>query len=759
MYEQHFGFRSLPFSANPVDWRFFESESSTALMTKALHTLQSDAGIAVVTGPDGVGKTVLLSQLQLALANDGHTIILPGTCLQSIKDLYHCIRRSMQTLDGQSISHASGRWETVERLQRSVQFSGPVGLLVDDAHLLPTALFTEFQFLIEQHYGDRPLCRLLLAGSLTLEETLAEPSKSGFAQRIRSYTFLQPLRPAESVEYLNCRLSHVGGVLGDCFDADAVEIIVGAADGSPRCLNLLADESLVLACRNRGGRVTADTVRTALNGLQHLPHVWNISVSDQGESGLDDTATPNTKDQSYSDGVIEIGTVPEPERVNPDAADLACCIEVPADIDNCLELNSSSGSSITGTTDEPASVDELPVLDELVTDSWSGESLETESADPIPDDLQTGKSHGTFSTGYRLAELESVGDPSVEIDDDFEQRLIHMIDVSDCESVTVVESSRLISEILPNFPLWNPPGSWDLDTRRMCSLTDPETLADYPDEPIVTAVGRQASVPVPVFEINIPAINEPVPVWPPQTHGIGPVHRIPENTLENSPVSAVPADSGPTPMTTCDNTTHEQRPMDVPAQGDSCLREDATAVVPFRIAGRKNKCTELQHNVSEIGGSKAVGGSAEQGFTLSVTKHNVPDEYGGTAADSGLSENGSDVNFSTEGLEPPTTACRSKTVAESNAIKTRVGKICENTQSLTEAGLTSQSDRKLSNSGTLQQFRVDGLNSGGFPERSTSREVSAGDGHAESVTDQFSAEDLTVKGFHNLFTRMRARTQ
>jgi len=242
MYEQHFGLTSLPFCTNPADWQFFESESTAEILPQVQHALSTAPGVAVVTGPDGVGKTILLHQLQALLSRKGQALVIAGTALQSTEDLYVGIRRGLRTLDGSPVPGGSSRWEVVEHLQKAVEFWGPVGLLIDDAHLLTPLVFTELQFLLEQRTESQALCRLLLAGSLALEETLATPALNGFSQRIRSFSFLTPLRMAEAVEYLRSRVAHAGGELSSCFETNAVETIVTAAEGSPRCLNLLADE-------------------------------------------------------------------------------------------------------------------------------------------------------------------------------------------------------------------------------------------------------------------------------------------------------------------------------------------------------------------------------------------------------------------------------------------------------------------------------------------------------------------------------------
>jgi len=500
MYEQHFKFQNMPFSANPAEWQFFESESSTALLPKVLHTLQSASGVAVVTGPDGVGKTVLLHHLHTTLSKQAQALILPGTSLQSVDDLYTCIRRSLKTLDGQSVTTGAGRWDVVERLQGSAEFWGPIQLLVDDAHLLNPDIFTELQFLLEQRASAQTLCRLLLAGSHTLEETLARPALSGFAQRIRTFTFLQPLRLAESIEYLKSRVSHAGSSLASCFDSDAVEAIVEAADGSPRCLNLLADESLLCAFHDNQDRVTLATVHTALSSLQHLPHAWNISVSDHADAALDDTAQQSSSWQSSSDGVIEIGAPPET---------------------GCVEFGGGPAPSL------PTSKPE--------------ESIE----------LDTAESERSFDAGYLLAELESVGDPAVNIVGDLDQRLLQVAQAADDVSAKSDALEAEATDTIESYRQWEPAGSWPAyedqpeDVIRHWKQFETPIHSSSDNLPTANSTDSDSSS-IPTFQIEIPDDSHPEPVWPAETAGLSPHDQIPITAL-TTPYSEESHSLTPTP--------------------------------------------------------------------------------------------------------------------------------------------------------------------------------------------------------------------
>jgi len=527
MYEQHFGLTGLPFCLNPAEWQFFESASSAEIIPQIQHALSTASGVAIVTGPEGVGKTVLLHQLQALLARKGQAIVIPGTSLGTIDDLYVGIRRSLRTLDGSQVPGGCNRWEIVEHLRNSSEFWGPVAFLIDDAHLLTPGVFTELQFLLEQRSGPQTLCRLLLAGSLTLEETLAEPALHGFAQRIRAFTFLTPLRLAESVEYLRTRVKHAGGKLTTCFSSDAVELIVEAADGSPRCLNLLADESLMLTYQQEEAQVTRKTVVAALDHLKHLPHAWNVSVASEADSSLNDSVESSTSWESSSDGVIEIGAPPAEADVNQS--------EVSVEVGNVVEFGAPEPTPVL---DEEYLDEEFPTLDELQQETVGDLEVAEMVAVDLEDEGDSEFTGMSFEDGYRLAELESVGTPSVEIDDDLDRRLLEAADSaapspSQGEAATDDIAAVEFDDILPEYRLWNPAGTWASQELLQDELIRNWIPASQSSRPAVADNTEETdSAEIGVYEVSIPAAQEPTPVWPPVTGELGPGRQIPVSRLD-----------------------------------------------------------------------------------------------------------------------------------------------------------------------------------------------------------------------------------
>ncbi|MEY4187316.1 MAG: hypothetical protein RIT02_2350 [Planctomycetota bacterium] len=284
MYESHFGFHRTPFQSFDPARLFIRSESISEILPRLLRCVRSSLGMALVTSVQGTGRTALLKYLRHELQNEGRTVLVSGAALDSSATLLNLLMHSAvrhaggATLPEQPLSTCT-QWSMVESLRRSMDFWGPVILLLDDAHLAPLPVLNELRAISEEEWNGRALVRVLATAPVSFEIDLARSEYSCFSHRIRCHEVLQSLTAQECVEYLQRQLEAAGGRLAEAFTEEAVNRLVEACDGLPRSLSMLADETLAVAAEQLLKPANLTCVGTALKRLQHLACRLNASLA------------------------------------------------------------------------------------------------------------------------------------------------------------------------------------------------------------------------------------------------------------------------------------------------------------------------------------------------------------------------------------------------------------------------------------------------------------------------------------------------
>ena len=283
MYETHFGFHRQPFQSVDLAKLFYRSESIRGLLPRLTRCLRSSLGIGMVTALHGAGRSGLLRYLKTSMEHEGRTVFVSGSGLGSATLLHqllmHCaVSHAGAGLAVESVPSDISRWSVAEHLRRSMDFWGPVLLLIDDVHLVPISVLNELRALSEEDWNGRTLLRILVSAPIAFEVDLSRPEYENFSHRIRCHEFLQPLTTQESFEFLKRQIESAGPAISSTISARALEFIAYACEGLPKSLCLLTDESLAIAAEQGIRPVEESCVRAALNRMKHLSCHWNTSV-------------------------------------------------------------------------------------------------------------------------------------------------------------------------------------------------------------------------------------------------------------------------------------------------------------------------------------------------------------------------------------------------------------------------------------------------------------------------------------------------
>ncbi len=325
MYEGHFQLNRRPFAATPDPGCCYLSPTQAPLIQSVARCIEHGQGVAILTGPAGVGKT-LLTQVLLADAEPRFTGAYLGTgqfptCRALLQTVLYELGQPYGGMTDQEL-----RLELNTTLRNLITRKDGLLLVLDEAHLLSDRLLEEVRLLADLAQNGVPLTRVVLSGNPEFEERLTSPALAAFNQRVACHVVLETLTRPESVSYLEHRIRWAGGFATDLFDRDALQLIADASDGLPRCLNQLADHSLMQAFLAGHSKVTASLVRQTLAELQHLPLRWNPSAlhdrTQQRNAMVTTTVVEESAAAPKTATVVEVG----------DSNDSStCCFEFGAD--------------------------------------------------------------------------------------------------------------------------------------------------------------------------------------------------------------------------------------------------------------------------------------------------------------------------------------------------------------------------------------------------------------------------------------------
>jgi type II secretory pathway predicted ATPase ExeA len=269
-----FGFTGVPFASAPDPQCWAPLAGQQQAFESLVHCVESGRGIAILTGPAGIGKSLLCHRIADRLQQDFRVACLPDGRFEGIPSLLQAVLFELgwpyQGLGTQEL-----RLQLRTALREIRRDCRGTVLILDEAHAACEDVLEEVRAATNLVQDGRPLLRVLLSGQYSLEEMLTSPQLDALNQRVGCHVSLEPLTRSESADFIAYRLRSAGADLRDVVTPQAVQTIGHAAAGNPRCLNRLCDRSFELAAA--AGRKPLDdaTVRLALDELKRLPLHWN----------------------------------------------------------------------------------------------------------------------------------------------------------------------------------------------------------------------------------------------------------------------------------------------------------------------------------------------------------------------------------------------------------------------------------------------------------------------------------------------------
>ena len=267
MYESFFGLNEKPFNLTPDPRYIYLSESHREALAALVYGVRERVGLITLTGPVGVGKTLILASFLDQIREHAETVTFTGSIsrdrLEFLKDLCSALGIAPKQGSLFGVSQAIKDFA----LEKATAGRGLV-VLVDEAQELGPAELEHFHHLCNLETPEAKLVQIVLAGTDALDETLKDEALEAVWQRVAIRCAIRPIEPGETIEYIFHRMSVAGGSADEAFSDEALWRIVNFAHGVPRLINLVCNHAMISAYSAGRSPVDGNAVREALKELR-----------------------------------------------------------------------------------------------------------------------------------------------------------------------------------------------------------------------------------------------------------------------------------------------------------------------------------------------------------------------------------------------------------------------------------------------------------------------------------------------------------
>ncbi len=246
MYEQYWQIAKKPFENTCDPAFYYPAEPHQGAMLKIRYAIEARRSAAILSGPAGLGKTLLIQQLRGHLAEQFAPFVHVVFPQMPPDQLLAYLAAELGATDGQSPGtsiEASVR-AIQEHLRQNTQQGQHAVVAIDEAHLLEDPRILEaLRLLLNFDADGQSALTLLLAGQTSLLPHLDR--RPDLEQRIDVKCLLRLLSMEETISYVNHRLA-AAGARRAIFEDDALEALFHLTHGTPRQINRLCDLALLV---------------------------------------------------------------------------------------------------------------------------------------------------------------------------------------------------------------------------------------------------------------------------------------------------------------------------------------------------------------------------------------------------------------------------------------------------------------------------------------------------------------------------------
>jgi len=257
-YTMAWGATDVPFGENAGKAFFLTDQYDRA--SQLLQQTAALRSVMLLSGPNGIGKSQLLSYWSKSLDPKRFA---PVVITQATLNASGMLSTLLSKLGREPSNRRSNNLEALEQVLHNFGTVIPV-LILDEAQLYAPDVLEEVRLTLGLNLPDAPTFALILCGDDYILATMRYQSRRALYTRISVSYQLKPLDRQEAGEYLLNRMK-AAGIDRDPFDPAASDILIAAADGIPRAINLIGRMAWLEASRAGKTSISADHVADAIN--------------------------------------------------------------------------------------------------------------------------------------------------------------------------------------------------------------------------------------------------------------------------------------------------------------------------------------------------------------------------------------------------------------------------------------------------------------------------------------------------------------
>ena len=273
-YEEFYGFLQSPFTLAPDPRFLYRSPSHEDAIRRLLLAIDQRAGMAVLSGDIGTGKTTVCRAVLERLDATRFTSLVLNPFL-SVDELLREILLDFGVVSREAVRtgrvSAAGRQALAGALRDFLASLVPLGgsgvLIIDEAQHLSPQVLEELHVLSDLRADGARLLQVVLVGQLSLLDLLEQAEQRHLDHTVVLTVVLQPLTRPDVDAYVGHRLGVGGGASPVTFDGPALDAVHASTLGVPRLINLLCDRTLMVGASRGLYTMTADLVADAARSL------------------------------------------------------------------------------------------------------------------------------------------------------------------------------------------------------------------------------------------------------------------------------------------------------------------------------------------------------------------------------------------------------------------------------------------------------------------------------------------------------------